>query len=69
MDILAAVRAERDRLNKVIALLEGEGGEYRPVLPIKGKTAKKQGRKWTAAEREAMSRKQRALWAKKRKKA
>jgi hypothetical protein len=62
MDILAAVRAERDRLNKVIALLEGE-----QVVVSRAAKAKSHGRKWTAAERKAMSLKQKARWAKKKK--
>jgi hypothetical protein len=66
MDILAAVKAERDRLNKVIALLEGT-----PTTTIvrKTKTSKKHGHKWTAAEKKAMSLRQKAIWAKRRKKA
>jgi hypothetical protein len=65
MDILAAVKAERDRLNKVIALLEGT-----PTTTIvrTTKTArKKHGHKWTAAEKKAMSVRQKAIWAKKKK--
>jgi alanyl-tRNA synthetase len=60
MDILAAVKAERDKLNRVIALLE-------PTPTTIPHTAKKQGHKWTDAERKAMSLKQKAAWAKRRK--
>jgi hypothetical protein len=55
---------ERDRLNKVIALLEGS-----PTVTKKtAKTAsKKHGHKWTAAEKKAMSLRQKAIWAKRKK--
>jgi hypothetical protein len=67
MDILAAVKAERDRLNKVIALLEDSS-----PITIQRKAAKRtkrHGHVWTAAEKKAMSLKQKAAWAKRRKKA
>jgi hypothetical protein len=62
MDILAVAKAERDRLNKVIAMLE-------PEAPTSTKSkGKPRGRhQWTEAERKAMSIKQKALWAKKKK--
>jgi hypothetical protein len=74
MDLLQLVKHERDRLNKVIALLE-------PGAPTVSSTATKHTgasasnpaprkhkvHKWTDEERKAMSIKQKALWAKKRK--
>ena len=65
MDILAAVKAERDRLNKVIALLEGT--PTTTIVRTTKTTRKKHGHKWTAAEKKAMSIRQKAIWAKKKK--
>jgi hypothetical protein len=56
-NLLEQAKRERDRLNKVIALLEGATTTVKPA-----KTAKKHGHKWTAAERKAMSLRQRAAW-------
>jgi hypothetical protein len=61
MDLLQLVKQERDRLNKVIALLE-PGASASNSAPRKHKV-----HKWTDEERKAMSIKQKALWAKKRK--
>jgi hypothetical protein len=61
MDLLQLVKQERDRLNKVIALLE-PGASTSTSTPRKHKV-----HKWTDEERKAMSIKQKALWAKKRK--
>ncbi len=61
MDLLQLVKQERDRLNKVIALLE-PGASTSNSTPSKHTV-----HKWTDEERKAMSIKQKALWAKKRK--
>jgi hypothetical protein len=74
MDLLQLVKQERDRLNKVIALLE-PGASTSNSTPSKhtGASAsnsaprKPKVHKWTDEERKAMSIKQKALWAKKRK--
>jgi len=75
MDLLKLVKQERDRLNKVIALLE-PGASTSNSTPAKhtGASAsnsaprnKQKVHKWTDEERKAMSIKQKALWAKKRK--
>ena len=63
MDILAIAKAERDKLNRIIAMLE-------PNAPTTRKTTSKSkstGHQWTEAERKAMSLKQKAIWAKKKK--
>jgi hypothetical protein len=67
-EILAAVKAEVSRLNKVIALLEG--GTPAPALTTTSPTTttpKRKAHKWTQAQRKAMSIKQKALWAAKKK--
>jgi hypothetical protein len=70
-EILAAVRAEVSRLNKVIALLEG--GTPAPSTTTTNSsttnstTPKRKTHKWTAAQKKAMSIKQKALWAAKKK--
>jgi hypothetical protein len=63
MDILAVAKAERDRLNKVIAILEPEAPT---ATPTKSKGKPRGRHQWTEAERKAMSIKQKALWAKKK---
>ena len=72
MDLLQLVKQERDRLNKVIALLEpGAPTSNSPAAQPTGASAsnsaprKHKRHEWTAAERKAMSLKQKALWAKK----
>ena len=70
MDLLQIAKKERAKLDRVIALLEDKEGM---ASLLGGTTAqqadgpKPKGRKWTAAMREAMSKRQKALWAKKRK--
>ena len=65
MNLLQLAKQERDRLNKVIALLESDT----TAAPAAAKPAKKKsnGHQWTEAERKAMSVKQKALWAAKKK--
>jgi hypothetical protein len=70
-EILSAVKAEVSRLNKVIALLEG--GTPTPSTTATNSTTpnsstpKRKAYKWTAAQKKAMSIKQKALWAAKKK--
>jgi hypothetical protein len=64
MGLLEQAKLERDRLNKVIALLEGT--TTTPTAKP-AKSTKTHGHRWTTAERKAMSDKQKALWAKKKK--
>ena len=69
-EILAAVKAEVSRLNKVIALLEGGTPAPAPTTTTTNSTTtpKRKAHKWTAAQRKAMSIQQKALWAAKKKK-
>jgi hypothetical protein len=69
-EILAAVKAEVSRLNKVIALLEGGAPAPTPSTTTTNSTTapKRKAHTWTAAEKKAMSIKQKALWAAKKKK-
>jgi hypothetical protein len=69
-EILAAVKAEVSRLNKVIALLEGGTPAPTPTTTTTNSTTtpKRKAHTWTAAEKKAMSIKQKALWAAKKKK-
>jgi hypothetical protein len=62
-EILAAVKAEVSRLNKVIGLLEGGIPAPTPTTT----TPKRKAHLWTAAQKKAMSVKQKALWAAKKK--
>jgi hypothetical protein len=64
MDLLAIAKAERDRLNKVIALLESEASTS--SLQPKAKL-KPPAQQWTDAKRKALSRKMKRLWTKKQK--
>ena len=66
-EILAAVKAEVSRLNKVIALLEGGTPASAPTTTSPTTTPKRKAHKWTQAQRKAMSIKQKALWAAKKK--
>jgi hypothetical protein len=66
MNLLEQAKLERDRLNKVIALLEGTATT---TTAKTAKSTKRHGHVWTAAEKKAMSLKQKAAWAKRRKKA
>ena len=69
-EILAAVKAEVSRLNKVIALLEGGTPAPAPSTTNTNSSTppKRKAHTWTAAEKKAMSIKQKALWAAKKKK-
>lgn len=64
MNLLAIAKAERDRLNKVIALLEAEATTPAPKPQPK---LKPHANDWTDARRKAMSQKLRRVWAKKKK--
>lgn len=66
MDLLAIAKAERARLDKVIALLEADAATSTPAkAKTKGNLASREY--WTPARRKAMSRKMKALAAKKKK--
>lgn len=66
-EILAAVKAEVSRLNKVIALLEGGTPAPTSAPTSTTTTPKRKAHMWTAAQKKAMSVKQKALWAAKKK--
>jgi len=63
MNLLQLAKIERDRLNRVIALLE----DTTRTSTASASKPKKQGRKWTQAEKDAMSRRIKALNAAKKK--
>lgn len=69
--ILAEVKAEISRLQKVVDLLEGGTPSSSSRAPaatqVAKTTTKRKGHKWTEAERKAMSLKQKARWAAKKK--
>ena len=65
MNLLQLAKQERDRLNKVIALLESD--MTAASATAKPAQKKSNGHQWTEAERKAMSVKQKALWAAKKK--
>ena len=69
MNLLQLAKQERDRLNKVIALLESDMTAAPVATTATTRPAKKKsnGHQWTEAERKAMSVKQKALWAAKKK--
>ncbi|HEY6763644.1 MAG TPA: hypothetical protein VI386_02645 [Candidatus Sulfotelmatobacter sp.] len=68
MNLLQLAKQERDRLNKVIALLESDTTAGPATTAVARPTKKKSnGHQWTEAERKAMSVKQKALWAAKKK--
>jgi len=69
MNLLQLAKQERDRLNKVIALLEADTTEAPAAKTAAAKPARKKStpHQWTDAERKAMSVKQKALWAAKKK--
>jgi len=69
MNLLQLAKQERDRLNKVIALLESDTTGAPAAITATAKPVKKKnnGHQWTEAERKAMSVKQKALWAAKKK--
>jgi hypothetical protein len=69
--ILTEVKAEISRLQKVVDLLEG-GTTPSPIRTSStgggmSGGGKRKGHKWTEAERKAMSLKQKARWAAKKK--
>ena len=73
-DVLEILIAERDRINRAIAVLQGDAAPApgkRPVGRPKGsgkKAAKKRGRRtFTAEARKAQSEKMKAYWAARRK--
>lgn len=61
MSLLEQAKLEYERLGKVIAMLEGT-----TPTSTKSTATKQHGRTWTAAEKKAMSLKQKAMWAKKK---
>ena len=68
MNLLQLAKQERDRLNKVIALLESDMTAAPVATTAAAKPTKKSTpHQWTEAERKAMSVKQKALWAAKKK--
>ena len=68
-DVLAALIAERDRLDKAIAILQGEHLPKRRGRPpgSKSKTAAKSGSKMSSAARKAHSARMKKYWAQRRK--
>ncbi len=73
-DVLEILTAERDRLNRAIAALQGEGAPKRRGRPPGSKTkktakaSKKQGRrKMSAAQKKAVSDRMKKYWAGRRK--
>jgi hypothetical protein len=70
-EILTAVKAEISRLQKVVDLLEDGAMPSPSQPPAAAQVAKSRSRrnahKWTEAERKAMSLKQKARWAAKKK--
>lgn len=67
--LLEQAKLERDRLDKVIAMLEpADLSAIRPVKRGRGWTAqpKRHGRKMSAAAKKAMSLKLKAIWAAKK---
>jgi hypothetical protein len=68
MNLLQQAIAERDRLNKVIDLLESGESTTAPVSRTrKSSSPKRHGRVMSAAAKAAMSRKLKAIWAQKKK--
>ncbi len=68
MDLLAIAKAERARLDKVIALLEADAQTATPSAPrAKGKNSPASKAYWTPQRRAEMSRRIKALNAKKKK--
>jgi len=69
MSLLEQAKAERDRLNKVIALLEADTQTATPSAPrAKGKNSPASKDYWTPQRRAEMSRRIKALNAAKKKK-
>jgi hypothetical protein len=70
-EILIAVKTEISRLQKVVDLLEGgttpSPGRRPAAAPVAKTTGKRKVHEWTEAERKAMSLKQKARWAVKKK--
>jgi hypothetical protein len=72
MDLLAIAKAERAKLDRVIALLEelpktGMLSSPQATKPSTSTGQKRTPHRWTAAQKKAMSLKQKALWAAKKK--
>ena len=65
-DVLAALIAERDRLDKAIAILQGEQVPKRRGRPP-GSKSKTAGSKMTSAVRKAHSARMKKYWAQRRK--
>jgi hypothetical protein len=67
-EILTAVKSEISRLQKVVDLLE-VGTTSRVSTSASNQTSptKRKSRKWTAAQRKAMSLHQKQIWAKRKK--
>ena len=70
-DVLELLIAERDKLNAAIAVLGGPRRRGRPPASAEkaknpGATPKKTGKKWTPAERQAVSERMKKHWAKRR---
>jgi hypothetical protein len=68
MDILSMLKAERAKLDRIIAMLESESTVAKKTAAQPAKKSVGTRHQWTDAERKAMSLKQKALWAAKKKK-
>jgi hypothetical protein len=68
-ELLAKLKNERITLDATIATVERMVAGTSFVQKLVNVGTKTHGRRWTPAERKAMSLKQKAMWAKKRKKA
>ena len=67
-NILAVLVAERDKLDRAIAALQGRGKRGRPPgRRGPGRPAKKRGRGMSAAARKAASERMKTYWAARRK--
>ncbi len=67
-DVLQLLIEERDRLNEAIAVLGGPRRRGRPAGAPKKAAKKKRGRPpMTVVQREAVSKRMKAIWAKRRK--
>jgi len=64
-NVIQLLIAERDKLDKAIVLLRGPVFEFGPFSSTPTAPVKKAGRRqWTAAQKLAQSRAQKARWAK-----
>jgi hypothetical protein len=68
MDILSMLKSERAKLDRIIAMLESESTVATKTAAKPAKKSAGTRHQWTDAERKAMSLKQKALWAAKKKK-